>query len=240
MADEPELPVDEAAQESLSVAERLASAYYDWLHDEQRHRGKRFEPVEMVLFAVIAGVTLIIAAELLTGFASALNLGAWALVGITTQWAQLPLAVVLLGASLLGWYQGTRCCDEFERYLDQGESDQNETVDIDQAVTSLLGRVSRSRLALVCLAVLGFVTSVAAVANVVWDFQANLNFGSRAPWYGQIAYVAEGLATIIPALVCLVIAKRAWARTSYLLLADETDAGYEDEPEQPAEPERVS
>jgi hypothetical protein len=240
VADEPELPVDEATQESLSLAERLASAYYDWLHDEQRHRGKRFEPVEMVLFAVIAGVTLIIAAELLTGFASALNLGAWALVGITTQWAQLPFAVVLLGASLLGWYQGTRCCDEFERYLDQGESDQDETDDIDQAVTSLLGRVSRSRLALVCLAVLGFVTSVAAVANVVWDFQANLNFGSRAPWYGKVAYVAEGLAIVIPALVCLMIAKRAWTRTSYLLLADETDAVYEDETEQPAEPESVS
>jgi endogenous inhibitor of DNA gyrase (YacG/DUF329 family) len=39
---------------------------------------------------------------------------------------------------------------------------------------------------------------------------------------------------------CLVIAKRAWARGSYLLMADEQDAAYEDEPEQPAEPESVS
>lgn len=44
----------------------------------------------------------------------------------------------------------------------------------------------------------------------------------------------------ILALVCLVIAKRAWARGSYLLMADEQDAAYEDEPEQPAEPESVS
>jgi hypothetical protein len=33
---------------------------------------------------------------------------------------------------------------------------------------------------------------------------------------------------------------RKRARTSYLLMADETDAGYEDEPEQPAEPQSVS
>jgi hypothetical protein len=231
VADEPEPTADEAARESSSLAERLAGAYNDWLHDEQRHREKRFEPVEMVLFAVIAGVTLIIASELLVGLADVGNLDAWTLVGLTTQWAQLPLATVLLGASLLGWYQGTRCCDEFERYVDQSEPGQGEADDIDQDITSLLGRVSRSRLALACLAVLGLTTTVAAVANVVWDFQSNLNFGSRTPWYGQVAYVAEGLATIIPALACLVIAKRAWARSSYLLLTDETDAEYEDERE---------
>jgi hypothetical protein len=58
--------------------------------------------------------------------------------------------------------------------------------------------------------------------------------------YGYVAYVAERLATVIPALACLVIAARAWARGSYLLRADELDPAYEDEPEQPAEPEAVS
>ena len=73
MTDEQEPTVEGTGQESLSLAERLARAYYDWLHDDQRHREKRFEPVGMVLFAIISGVTLVIAADLLVGFASVLN-----------------------------------------------------------------------------------------------------------------------------------------------------------------------
>jgi lysylphosphatidylglycerol synthetase-like protein (DUF2156 family) len=240
VADEQEPPVGEAAQESLSLAERLARAYYDWRHDEQRHRENWFEPVEMVLFAVIVGVTLIIAADILVGFASALNQDAWTLVGITTQWAQLPIAIALLGASLLGWYQCSRSCDEFESYLNQGGSDQGDTDDIDQTMTVLLRRLNLTRLALACIVVLGLVTAVAAIATVVWYFHSNMNFAGRTPWYGHVAYVAGGLAVVIPALACTVIAARAWARTSYLLMTDETDAAYEDEPEQPAEPESVS
>jgi hypothetical protein len=110
---------------------------------------------------------------------------------------------------------------------------------IDQTMTSVLRRLNRSRLALACIAVLGLVTAVAAIAAVVWNFHSNLNFAGRAPLYGYVAYVAEGLATVIPALACLVIAARAWARGSYLLRADEPDPAYEDEPEQPAEPEAV-
>jgi membrane protein YqaA with SNARE-associated domain len=240
VTDEREPTVEGTAQESLSLAERLARAYYDWLHDDQRHREKRFEPVGMVLFAIVSGVTLVITADLLVGFASVLNQDAWILVGITTQWAQPPLAIALLGTSLLGWYQGTRSCDEFKRYLNQDETDPDETDDIDQATSFLLRRVNRTRLALACIAVLGLVTAVAAIAAVVWEFHSDLNFVGRAPWYGYVAYVAGGLAVVIPALACTVIATRAWARTSYLLIADETDAAYEDELELPAEPESVS
>ena len=138
-----EPPVGATAQESLSLAERLARAYYDWLHDDQRHREKRFEPVGMVLFAIISGVTLVIIAQLLAGFATVGNQDAWNLIAVTTQWAELPVAIALLGASLLGWYQSARCCDEFEMYLNQDEPDQDETADnlaivIDEAMTLLL------------------------------------------------------------------------------------------------------
>jgi Na+/melibiose symporter-like transporter len=240
VADEREPQVDGTAQESFSLAERLASAYYEWLHDDQRHHDTNFEPVGIVLFSVIAGVTLIIAADILVGFASALNQDAWALVGITTEWAQLPVAVVLLGASLLGWFQCSRTCDEFEAYLNQDESDQREADDIDQTMTLLLRRLNRSRIALACLAVLGLVTAAAGIATVVWYFHSNMNFAVRTPWYGHVAYVAGGLAVGIPALACVVIASRGWARGSYLLRADEPDEAFEDEPESPAEAETDS
>jgi hypothetical protein len=58
VTDEREPTVEGTAQESLSLAERLARAYYDWLHDDQRHREKRFEPVGMVLFAIVSGVSV--------------------------------------------------------------------------------------------------------------------------------------------------------------------------------------
>ncbi len=44
----------------------------------------------------------------------------------------------------------------------------------------------------------------------------------------------------MPRIRATASAKRAWARGSYLHMADEPDAAYEDEPEQPAEPESVS
>jgi len=72
------------------------------------------------------------------------------------------------------------------------------------------------RLALACIAVLGLVTAVAAIAAVVWNFHSNLNFAGRAPLYGYVAYVAERLATVIPALACLVIAARGLG-TGFLL-----------------------
>jgi hypothetical protein len=233
------------AQESLSLAERLANAYSAWLHDDLRPRRRRFEPLEIVLFSAIAGVTFIIIAQLLAGFATVGNQDAWNLIAVTTQWAELPVAIALLGASLLGWYQSARCCDEFEMYLNQDEPDQDETGDnlaivIDQAMTLLLRRLTRSRSALACIGVLALLTAAAAIAGVVWEFHSTPGFVSRPPWYGYVAYVAEGLATVIPSLACLMIAARAWAGGSYLLRADEPAAAFEDAPEQPAEHEAVS
>ena len=66
----------ETAQESRSLAKRLARAYYDWLYDEQR-RERWFEPIGLVLFAVIAGITIVIAANLLLGLADVGNEDAW-------------------------------------------------------------------------------------------------------------------------------------------------------------------
>jgi hypothetical protein len=43
-----------------------------------------------------------------------------------------------------------------------------------------------------------------------------------------------------PTSACILIAARAWAGGSYLLRADEPDAAFEDEPEQPAEHEAAS
>jgi lysylphosphatidylglycerol synthetase-like protein (DUF2156 family) len=236
VADEREPTGDGAAQETLSLAERLARAYHDWLHDNQRHRQNQFEPIGIVLFAVIAGVVLVIATGFLLAFANVLSQDAWTVLGVATEWAQLPVAVVLLGASLLGWYHCTRSCDEYDRYLNQAEPDQDATADIDREMTLVLRRLNRARLALGCIGVLGLVTAVAAIATVVWELHSSVNFSGRAPWYGKVAYVAEGLSAIIPALACLVISTRAWARASFLLLADEPDDAYEDEHPAPVAP----
>ncbi len=244
MADELVPTADGTAQESLSLEERSAGAYYDWLHDDQQHREKRFEPVEMVLFAIIAGVTLIVVGEVLGAVANVGSQDAWTLVGITSQWAQPPIAFVLLGASLLGWYHCTRSCNEFERYLNQDEPDQDKAdnklaAEVDQTMAWLLRRLNRSRLAFACTAVLGLVTTAAAIAAAVWQLHA-LPFPNRLPWYWYVGYVAVCLAVVIPALVCTVIAARARTRASHLFMADVPDAAHEDEPEQTAAPGAVS
>jgi hypothetical protein len=107
-------------------------------------------------------------------------------------------------------------------------------------MTLLLRRLTRSRLALAWIGLLALLTAAAAIAGVAWEFHLTPSFVSRPPWYGYVAYVAEGLATVIPSLACLLIAARAWAGGPYLLRADEPDAPFEDEPEQPAEHEAAS
>jgi len=221
-------------EESLSPAEHFASAFSSWLHGDPRHRKTRFEPVEIVLFAIVAGAALVIIASVSNGFAFVGTQDVWGLLIATTAWAQLSLAIFLLGAALLGRYQSERCCDEFEMYLNDDETDRGAAEDdkshsdMDQAMSLLLRRLNRSRLAVGCIGVLALVTTVGAVVALI----GVLHQGGQRVWYGYLSEIALYLATVIPALACMVLAGRAWARGSYLLRADDTDALYKDEPAQ--------
>lgn len=244
VADEPEQPAGTVEDDSLSPAERVGNAFSDWLHDRPRRRRRRFEPVEIALFSVIAGVTLIIVAGLVAAFTNFWSAGAWTLIGVTTQWAQLPIAAVLLGACLLASYQNRRACDELGSCLNQDETYEGEreelSAEVEQTMTSLVRHLNRARVALACIAVLGLLTATAAVAELVGAIHTLPGFIERPRWWGYIAFVAGSLAVIIPALACVVIAPRGWVRGSDLLSGNDADAPFEDEPEHPAEPQAVS
>lgn len=237
VADEPDGPVDGFEDNSLSPAERIGSAFSDWLHGDPQRRKRRFEPVEIVLFAIVVAVAFIIIAASSDAFALGANVGAWELLQATTAWAQLPLAALLLGAALLAWYANDRVCDEFQMYLRQDESvadDDTLAGDIDQAMTLLLRALNRSRTAVACIGSLALLTAVAAVGLLVGSLHSGGTFGGALPWESYLTYVAQCVAALAPALACVVIASRAWARGSYLLRLDDADESSEDEPAAPA------
>jgi hypothetical protein len=223
-------------------AERIGSALSDWLHGHPRVSKSRFEPVEIVLFAIVVGIAFIIVAAVSENFALGASVDAWEVLQATTGWAQLPLVAPLLGAALLAWYQNERRCKEFEMYMRQGEVDQgaaddeDEAADIEQAMTLLLRGLNRSRLAVACIGSLALLSVAAATGLLVGSFHSGDNSGASLPWESYLAFVAQFLAAVIPALACVVIAQRAWARGSYLLRDDDTDELFEDEPELPAAP----
>ncbi len=226
---------DEVEDDSLSPAERIGDALSDWLHGDPRSRKSRFEPVELVVFAVVAGVALAIFATVTNGFAFAGTQDVWGLLAVTTDWAQMPIAVFLLGATLLGWYQNERSCNALEMYLNEDETDQEATEDdkvrsdIHQAMSLLLRRLNRSHLAVGCIGVLALVTAATAIVGLI----SNLQQGGNRVWYDYLSEIALYLAAVIPALACVIIAQRAWARGSHLLRDDDTDELVGDEPQPP-------
>jgi hypothetical protein len=221
--------------DSLSPAERIGDALSDWLHGDPRRRQCRFEPIELVVFAVVAGVALAIIATVINGFAFAGTQDVWGLLVVTTDWAQLPIAVFLLGAALLGWYQNERSCNAFEMYLNADETDQEATEDgkarsdINHAMSLLLRRLNRSHLAVGCIRVLALVTAAAAIVALI----SNLQQGGYRVWYGYLSEIALYVAAVIPAIACVILAQRAWTRGSHLLRADDTDQAVGDEPQPP-------
>jgi hypothetical protein len=236
-------PDDDGVEaDSLSPAERIGDAMSDWLHGHPQRRNARFEPNEIVLFAIVVGIAFIIVAAVSENFALGGSVDAWEVLQATTGWAQLPLVATLLGAALLAWYQNERRCKEFEMYMRQGEVDQDaandegQEADIERAMTLLLRGLNRSRLSVACIGSLALLTVAAATGLLVGSLHSAGSFGANLPWESYLAFVAQFLAAVIPALACVVIAQRAWARGSYLLRDDDTDELFEDEPELPAAP----
>jgi hypothetical protein len=233
-------PDDDGIEDSLSPAERIGGALSDWLHGHPRRRNSRFEPVEIVLFASVAGIALIIVAAIGDGFALGGSAGVWDLLQATTGWAQLPVVALILGAALLAWYQNERRCNEFDTHMREDASDRDgadidkRAGDIEQAMTVLLRGLNRSRLAVACIGILALLTAAAAVAILVAELHAGNTFSGDLRWYSYLAYVAQCLAALIPALASAVIAGRAWTRGSYLLSLDDADEPFEDEPAAPA------
>jgi hypothetical protein len=236
-------PDDNVIDDSLSPAERIGGALSDWLQDRPRHqRHWRVNPTEAALVAVVIAVTLLVVSGVLGSWSywsTTNNRDVTQLIEIITLWADVPIGLALLGAALLAQYQSRRSCDEFELYLGEDETDDDdldEGIDIEH-LTRLLRSLRRTRLATMVIAILGFLTAVAAMTSLIWVFSSTgVSAGTKTPWYGYLGYVLARLAAAIPALACLVIAPRGWARGSRLLKADEADAPFEDEPELPAEP----
>jgi len=244
VADEPDSSGEGFEDDSLSPAERIGDAVSDWLHGHPRIRKSRFEPVEIVLFAIVVGIAFIIVAAVSEAFALGASVGAWDLLQATTGWAQLPLVVPLLGAALLAWYANERRCDEFQMYMRQDEADQDadddedRAGDVEQAMTLLLRALNRSRLAVACIGFLALLTVAGAAGLLVGTLHSRGSFGGSLPWESYLTFVAQCIAAVIPALACIVIAGRAWARGSYLLRDDATDAPVEDDPLPPPRHDR--
>jgi len=223
--------------DSLSPAERISRAFSDWLHGRARVRKRQLEPVEIVLFAIVAGIVFIIVAAVSEVFALGTSVGAWELLQATTGWAQLPLVAPLLGTALLAWYLNERRCDRFEMYMRQDEADQRASddegsaADIEQAMTLLLRGLNRSRFAIACIGVLAVLTVLGAVGLLVGSLHSGGSFGASLPWESYLTFVAQCASALIPALACVVISARSWARGSYLLNLDDAEEPVGDKPE---------
>jgi hypothetical protein len=233
---------DGIEEDSLSPAERAGDELSEWLRDRERRRRWRVEPTEAALAAVVVAVASLVVAGGLGGWSywssSPNSRDATYLVEVLTMWATLPVAAALLGAGLLAQYQNRRTCDEFERYLGEQESDDDDSgeegVDIDTGhLTRLRRSLRRTRWATVVIAILGLVTAIAAMTSLIWVFSSTgANSGANTPWYGYLGDVLARLAWAIPALTCLLIAPRGWARGSALLSDDDAylDEAFGDEP----------
>lgn len=235
MVNEPKPGAALSVQDDLSPVERLAGAVSGWLNKDPRLRRRRFEPVELVLFCVIAGVTLLIVAGLIEGFAVAGSEDVWTLLDATTSWAQLPVALALLGSSLLAWYHNEHWCDELEAYLRRDEADQFSEGDnelaaaIEQAMILLLRRMNRSRGAVLSIGILAIATALAAVATLVGVLHSAQSYFGRSNWYVYVFFAAQVLAIVVPSLGTAVLSARAWGRSSYVLGIDETHSPVVDE-----------
>ena len=231
VADEPKGPSDEDQEDGLSPAERIGGAVSDWLHDRPRRQRWSLEPVEVAMFAVIAAVVL----SALAGALSAIDLPlegnqAAFVIDVVTQWADLTVALGLLGAALLAWYQTERSCAQIENWLRDDEwyegtlNDEELAAEIDRIVATGLRRLRRQRFAVVCIALLGLLTAAASLTFLYWLFTLGAN-SSLSPW-GYLSAVLSRLPVVVPALACVVIAPSIWARGSDLLRRDDSGVGF--------------
>ena len=247
VADQPEGHSGEIQQVGLSPAERIGRVASDWLHDRPGRHRWGLEPVEVAMFAIIAAVVL----SVLAGALSAIDLyeplegnQAAFVIDAVTQWADLPVALGLLGAALLAWYQTERSCTQIGNWLRDDEwyegtlNDEELSAEIDRIVATGLRRLRRQRFAVVCIGVLGLLTAAASLTFLYWVFTLGANSAQNA--WGYFALVLSRLPVVVPALACVVIAPTIWARGSDLLRRDDTDAGFKEEPEHPAAPELIS
>jgi hypothetical protein len=232
---------DGIEEDSLSPAERVADELSEWLRDRQRHRRWRVDPSAVALAAVIVAVASLAVAAGLAAWSdwssSPTSWNATELVDVLTRWATLPVAAALLGAGLLAKYESRRSCDELESCLGEQEGDEDasyeEGVDVDTAdIAGSWRRLRRTRFATVAIAILGLVTAIAAMTSLISVFSSTSgDVAANTPWYGYLGDVLGSLAAAIPALACLLIAPRGWARGT-ALLSDEADLdeSFGDEP----------
>ena len=130
------------------------------------------DPVEVALFAAVVAVAVVILAALCNAFAFANpSLAPYAsadyLVGAMTGWASLPIAAVLLAASVVGWFQVERYSDEIELCHDAAGHWVPE--ELDEIVAADLGHLRRSRVAIVCTTVFAIMAMVAALVLLSWQ-----------------------------------------------------------------------
>ena len=95
-------------------------------------------------------------------------------------------------------------------------------------IESLLRRLRRSRLALVCLGFLGLLSGAASITLLVVVLRRAVGSSPSPTWYSYAGVVVQTLAVAVPALACVVVATRGWTRGSDLLRGDDADAGFKD------------
>ena len=210
-------PPCSAAEEDLSPLEGVAGKVSSWLHDDPRRR-TRFDPAEIVMFCVELAVLLVIVNDLVQGFAVAGSQDVPTLIIAITSWAELPVSAALLGAALLGWFHGERCCAEVESQLGQNETGthplEERFVQIAQGTTSAHQRLRRSRLLVAGIGTLALITAVASLTGLITSLQSGDSFFAHSLWYDYAYALTEYLAVLVPAVGALIIATRSWARSS--------------------------
>ena len=108
-------PRETTGHERLSPAEHIAGAFVGAIDDEPRQLRVGLGAVEIVLVSVIAGVTLVVVAGLIEGLSVVGSVDVWTVLAATSNWAQLPISLAVVGTGLLAWYQNKNLCDKLGR-----------------------------------------------------------------------------------------------------------------------------
>lgn len=241
MSEVPGPDPEETEEESLSPAERMGNAISDWLRDRPRGQ-RRYDPLEVALFALVVALSLYVLIPILNIWGLTLPTGSpfyplsdgTVLVDLTTAWASLPVAVIVLGTSLLARHQIGRYAGEVEACAEASDDCESEEdlADLDELVWSDLGHLRRARVAVGASTVLAALTVIAALVMLAWtlanaQFSLNPNLVETTyqskEWYGYTQVVLASLVVVVPALAAVLISPRPWARASGVLAAAKQD-----------------
>jgi len=176
--------------------------------------GMEDDPVDVAIFALLLGVTLLVLARVLTIVAtsSGTGLGPSLLVG-EGSWANLPVTAVLLGVTLLAFGRVARASASIKESRRAIVDQERVPGRVPVVLASPLG-LRRSRLAIGVAGALAGLVAISVLAATIYQWkQLHIQPSSQRPDVSfTLGLVLGGLSVFVPAVACAAIAGQAWTR----------------------------